>query len=104
MAGVRKTPVRGGKFQGYYKDSNGQRKVFNGTRDRGETLAMARKLEDDHRQVALHYRPAQSSSDKAKSRPIADVVAEYIAWGKAQGGKEGRPWAEEHVTKREDYL
>lgn len=104
MAGIRGKPRSNGKYQGWYVDSNGKRKFFIGTRNRAETLRIAQKIEDDHRQVRLGYRPPSSPADKYKSRPFAEVVAEYISWGESQGGRGGRPWATEHARKRRDNL
>jgi hypothetical protein len=49
MAGARKRTNRSGKFQGWFVDATGKRKFFTLTHDKGETLAMARKLEDVRR-------------------------------------------------------
>ena len=77
---------------------------FTGTHKRDETRRIAERLEDDHRQIALGYRPAPKSSDKARARLFSDAIGEYLAWGKAQGGIGGRPWAEEHAAKRKNGL
>lgn len=112
MAGVRKKPRGNGKFQGYYSEFERvgvkvvpTRKVyFTGVHDRAETKRIAKRLEDDQRQIALGYRPALKSSDKARHRPFSEATAEYLAWGRAQGGVKGRPWATEHADKRESGL
>jgi len=104
MAGVRSTAQANGKFQGWYKDAQGRRIFFTGTHDRKETLRIARKLEDDHRQVKLGYRDPTKSYQKSKSRLYSDVTAEYMEWGRAQGGIGGRAWSFHHARKREFYL
>jgi hypothetical protein len=104
MAGARRKPSPGGKYQGWYIDTSGKQKFFTGARSRAETLRMAKRLEDEHRQVRLGYRPARSSADKHKARPIAEVCAEYMAWGESQGGRGGRPWAKLHADKRRKHL
>ena len=104
MAGVRKKRLPGGKFQGWFTDSIGKRKFFVGTRKRAQTLVMARKIEDDHRQIRLNYRPAPKSYDKAKRRLFSEVSAEYLSWGREQGGIGGRAWSKKHAQKREFYL
>ena len=83
-------------------DWNGYQKFFMGTRNSKETLAMARKFEDDHRQVRLGYRPPPKLSDAY--REFKTVAKEYLDWGKAQGGLGGRPWGEKHAIKREALL
>ncbi len=104
MAGVRKKPKAGGKYQGYYTDFNGKRKFFAGTRNRAETLRMAQKFEDQHRQVRLGYRPASTKADKAKSRPYCELKDEYIAWGETVGGRSSMPWGETHCRMKKSHL
>jgi len=99
MAGVRNEPRANGKYPGWYTDARGRQKHFTGTRSQAETLRMARRLEDDHRQVRLGYRPAPASHDKHRTRPFAEAAAEYRAWGEDQGGRGGRPWSETHAAK-----
>lgn len=105
MAGVRNKP-RGkvGKYQGWFIDSTGDTRYFTGTRDRSETKRMAMRLEDDHRQVRLGYRPAASSADRHRIRPVAEAVVEYLAWGESQGGRNGHPWGDTHARNRRAQL
>ena len=93
MAGTRKKPNKTGKFQAWYLDMNGHRVFFTGTHDRRETLRIAERLEDEHRQIRLGYREPPKSASKYKARPFTEVKEEYLAWGKAQGGRNGRPWS-----------
>ena len=104
MAGIRKQPHRTGKYQAWYVDMNGQRKFFIGTRDRRETLRMAERLEDEHRQIRLGYREPPKSASKHKARPFAEVKDEYLAWGKAQGGIGGRAWSRKHAYYKRSHL
>ena len=104
MAGVRQKPVPSGKYQGFYVDATGKPKFFTGTRNRAETKRMAEKLEDEHRQVRLGYRPAPTSADKHRKRPCSEVMDEYRAWGEAQGGRGGRPWSDKHAANRRTQL
>ncbi len=92
------------KYRGGFTDLNGKQVLFTGTTSKPETLAMARRFEDEHRQIRLGYRPMPKSYDDAKSRLFSDVAAEYLAWGKAQGGIGGRPWSLKHSQKRHFYL
>jgi len=100
MAGIRKKAQLGGRFQGWFIDFNGKRKFFTGTHSKSDTQRMAERLEDEHRQVRLGYRPAPKSSDKHRARPFGEVAAEYSGWGTAQGGRCGRPWGAQHAKKR----
>jgi integrase len=104
MAGVRKKPIRGGSYQGWFINAMRKRQFFTGTHDRADTLRMAQRLEDEHRQVRLGYRPVRASADRHKARPIQEVMDEYLAWGTAQGGLGGRPWAVSHFKKRQTHL
>lgn len=92
MAGVRRKPQSSGKYQAWFVDMDGQRKFFVGVRSRPETLRMAQRLEDEHRQIRLGYRPPPHPSDRHQTRPLAEVVHEYLAWGQLQGGRRGHPW------------
>jgi integrase len=105
MAGVRKKPrTKGGTFQGWFNDVAGKRRYFSGTRDRAETLRMAQRLEDDHRQVRLGYRPAPTSADRFSQRQFAEARDEYLGWGRAQGGRGGRGWSVIHSRTQETKL
>lgn len=82
MASARKKPNRAGKYQGFFLNMNGQRVFFTGTHDRRETIRMAERLEDEHRQIRLGYREPPKSASKHKARPFAEVKDEYLAWAK----------------------
>jgi len=104
MAGVRKKPKSSGKYQGWFTDYKGDRKFFIGTKRKSETLRMAEKFEDDHRQVRLGYRSIPEKADKYKNKHVTPIIEEYLAWGKAQGGRGGKPWGKVHLRKRTSHL
>jgi integrase len=104
MAGVRSKPQPNGKFVGWYVNMNGRQKFFVGTTDEDGTLVMARRLEDEHRQIRLGYRPAPKSADKHRARPVVEAASEYLEWGRSQGGRGGRPWGKDHSRKRKAHL
>ena len=79
MAGVRNKPLSSGKYRGFFVDMSGKQKLFTGTVSKAETLRMAQRLEDEHRQIRLGYRPAPASADKHRARPFAKAAAEYQA-------------------------
>lgn len=105
MPGVRRLPS--GKLQGWYRDTAGRRCYWT-AEDRGVTKAQVRaivaRLEDEHRQVRLGYRPARTTADRHQARPIGELVDEYLAWGRAQGGLGGRPWGVKHADGRRRLL
>ena len=104
MAGLGKPHKPGGNYRGWYNDMNGKRKFFTGTSNEKETLSMALRLEDDHKQVRLGYRPVPNSAQKHRSRSFAEVAEEYQAWGEAQGGRKGHPWSAQHARQRQSIL
>jgi len=104
MAGVRSKQQANGKFIGWFMDTNGKQKFFAGSRSRSDTLRIAERLEDEHRQVKLGYRPVPKKPDKHKTRPFKEVVSEYLAWGNMNGGRGGRPWDASHAEKRKRLL
>ena len=65
---------------------------------------MMQRLEDDHRQIRLGYRPPPRPSDRHQTRPVVEVVQEYLAWGQLQGGRQGYPWSPTHLRNRQRHL
>jgi integrase len=104
MAGVRRHPQSSGRYQAWFMDMAGKRKYFVGTRSRADTLRMAQRFEDEHRQIRLGYRPPPRPSDRHHTRPVAEVVQEYLAWGQLQGGRRGHPWSPRHFENRQRHL
>jgi len=105
MAFVRSKPhPKSKKYRAGFTDWNGTQKLFTGTTNKAETLAMARRFEDEHRQIRLGYRQAPKSYDEAKRLLFAQVRDEYLAQGRLQGGRGGRPWGAVHARMRESLL
>lgn len=103
MAGVTKRKLKkSGKYRGWFMNADGRQEFFTGTTNPKETLAMARKFEDDHRQVRLGYR--EKPEESSKPWPYKETAKEYLAWGTAQGGHGGRPWSPVHVAMRTRHL
>jgi integrase len=65
-------------------------------------LRMAQRLEDEHRQIRLGYVPPPS--EWREYRTFTEAKVEYLAWGKAQGGRGGRPWGPTHLRNRTSQL
>ena len=103
MAGVR-TKKQSGKYQAWFYDYRGKRTWFAGSARKKETLEIAQRLEDEHKQIRLGYRPVPSSAYKHVHKPFLETVKEYMTWGKLQGGRGGRPWGKEHAFKKERHL
>ena len=104
MPGVRSPRKDGGKFIGWYFDSRKNRKHFSGTHDRDETLAMARTLEDRHTQVRLGVRRPRSKAERSRDLAFDTLLADYMAWGCAKGGRGGRPWSADYTKLRRRQL
>jgi len=104
MAGVRKKPKKSGKFQAWFFDFTGKRKFFTGTQRKSETLKIAQRLEDEHKQIRLGYKPVPKSAQKHRNKPFEEAAAEYVAWGRMQGGRRGGPWGKVHSDKKERHL
>ena len=106
MAGARKRKNRNGKprrnFEGWYRDWRGDRKFFTGTPSKKETLAMATKLEEEHRRIRLGYAPQPAAAGEELS--FGEAVEEYLAWCNMQGGRGGHPWGKGHARMRTKYL
>ena len=104
MPGVRRKPSGSGRYQGFFLDEAGKKRYFMGSQSKQESLRIARKLEDDARQVRLGYREPRQTHFKYRNRSFAETVTEYLDWGKAQGGRKGRPWSAFHTGRKERDL
>lgn len=106
MPGLRRTKDRHGrlhpKFRFWFTDWQGVRQWRTGTTNRAETLAIAQRLEDEHRQIRLGYRPPPRLSDQ--EHDFDEIVDEYLSWGRSHGGRGGRPWGGTHERMRTSLL
>jgi hypothetical protein len=91
-------------MQSFFIDETGKKRYFTGSTKRSETLHIARKLEDDCRQVKLGYRKPRQTHVKYRDRPFMETVNEYLGWGRCQGGRKNRPWSEFHAGREERHL
>ena len=106
MAGVRKTQDRDGrphrKWRFWFTDWQGKRQWKTGTASKAKTLTMAQRLEDEHRQIRLGYRPPPRRA--ARKFPFDEIKTEYLDWGGSQGGRSGKPWGDTHARMRTTFL
>jgi len=94
------TPHPRWRFQ--YRDRNGQKVKGTGYSSRRDTERLATRLEAEESAIKNGYRDASRCTDSgSRYRTMAD---EYLAWGDAQGGRGGRPWAERHSMSRHRHL
>lgn len=85
-------------------DYQGRRKTVTLSTDKREAQKQADLLEAREREIKTGLRPVPTPPDMNAIRPFADVTAEYLAWGKAQGGKRGMPWNHTHALMKERHL
>jgi integrase len=106
MAGVYVKTSKKGKplerWRFWFVDWQGKRRWQTGTTSRAETLRVAQRLEDEHHQIRLGYRPPPKKSDRKLL--FDDVSQEFLAWGNSQGGRGGKPWSSIHARMRKRFL
>ncbi len=88
------------RFQ--FTDWKGRRRTASGTTSRPETERQAVRVQARHDGIRRGEIPPPKESDKP--RPFGDVIAEYMAWGRVQGGRGGRPWSPVHLRAKERHL
>ena len=101
--GVKRKPTKGGLYQAYFTDYTGKLRYFT-TLTRSEGKLEAKRLEAEHRLIRQGIRPVPSSAGKHRCTPFPDATEEYLAWGKSQGSKKGRPWSPKHAHNRATQL
>lgn len=109
MASVFKTrSKKTGKLHPYwrfrYRGSTGKWESGTGWTDRKQTLQHANKLEADARAIRKGEIAGPESWLKHRNKPITEVVKEYMAAGRMNGGRGGRPWEEQNAGLKERYL
>ena len=104
MAWVSSKPLSSGRYRAGFTDHNGKRRTFVGVPSRTATRQAVEARELEEREISLGLRAAPGEAARHAERPIAEVVEEYLDFGKSQGGKHGRPWARSHARGRAAYL
>jgi len=106
MAGVYRTKDKHGKrhprWRFWYLDWKRRRRHGTGTGNRRETLAIAFRIEEEHRRIFFGFKPLPGKSDEAQS--FNDISEQYLSWGNSQGGRGGRPWSAAHARMRQQCL
>ncbi len=87
-----------GPWRYRFKGADG--KTVNGTGwdDLARTKRHVGPLEDAARDARMGGKP--TAEINARTMPIAEVIAAYLAWGAARGGRGGRPWDDFHHKGR----
>jgi site-specific recombinase XerC len=85
-----------------FSDHFGRLRKGTGTSSKKETIALAERREAFEKEIRDGVRKAPKVSDKAHD--YEDLVSQYIAWGKTQGGRGGFGWSKLHGENRRRYL
>jgi integrase len=108
MASVFKRKKRNGKSRDVwsykYRATDGSWVYGMGWPDKQKTLDHARQIEGEHRAIRKGEKDAAPSWQRNRNKPIAEVIKEFLQWGRAQGGRGGRPWDSHHAKNKEHYL
>ena len=88
------------RFQ--FTDWRGKRRTATGTTSESDTRKLALAVQSEQDAIRRGWKPAPKPSDRP--RPIGEVIDEYLAWGRTQGGRGGRPWGATHQRMRKTHL
>jgi len=88
------------RFQ--YWDHTGRRRSGTGTASRRETEQMAQRRQAFEHEIKAGVRRKPCKSEQGMTWEAA--ANEYLAWGAAQGGHGGRPWAPLYAKKTKTQL
>ena len=97
MAGVASRRYADGCHRVWYIDRTKKQIFAKGTCNRRESLQWAKTLEAQQRGFYLGIFPEPSAAEVHRHDPIDEVIAEYSAWGGAQGGLNHGPWSTTHA-------
>lgn len=97
-------PVYNAHWHSRITDHNGRRLYLTLSTNKAQAQREADMIENREREIRLGLRPPASKSEKAMKRAITDVLGEYFAWGNAQGGRKGNPWAPSHFRNKQTIL
>jgi len=92
------------KWRFQFTDWKGNRHTGTGYTGRKATERLAAKIEAEHDAIRRGLMPPPVEVGKYRHHPVAEVVADYLAWGRSRGGRGGRPWSPTHERKRARLL
>jgi len=104
MSGVRNKPQKSGRYQAWFINYKGKSQFFIGMKSKSKTRKHAEKLESEHREIRLGFRPFPKPESERRNLAFREVADEYLEWGKAQGGRNGRSWGKTHAKERKSKL
>ncbi len=79
-----------------YVDATGKRIQRKGWPSEAKTKKHSDSVEADARAIRTGEKEAPSAWSVKRNTPIESVVAEYLGWGKLQGGRLHRGWDDQH--------
>jgi integrase len=92
------------RFRFRYIGPDGKPKVGTGFTDKNETRRLALQLVLEADEIRRGIRKPPQPSDTEGLKPIRKHIEAYLAWGKIQGGKRGRPWASRYGQLKDAAL
>ena len=108
MAYVFRTKDKDGKYHDcwrfQYTDWTGKRRTATGYTSKTETEKLAASKQREQDEIRRGYREPPQTSHRHKTKPVAEIVAKYLEWGRREGGRGGRPWSRKHGQNRERHL
>lgn len=97
-------PIRHPKWRVTLLDHKGRRKTYTLSTNKLQSQKQADLLELREREIRNGVRSAPEPEGGGEKRSFNDVLGEYMAWGRCQGGRNGLPWDDEHAVKKEREL
>ena len=108
MAYVFQTRGKNGKaharWRFQYTDYVGHRRTATGTTSKIGTVRLAERVQAENDAIRKGLQPVPTTAAKNGTRPLTEVMDEYLAWGESQGGRGGRPWGPGHARMRRSIL
>src|SRR5437867_2715362 len=106
MPYVFQTKDRNGKphprYRFQYTDWEKRRRTALGTTGRSSTEKLALHVQTEQDAIRRGWKPAPKPSDTP--RAAGSVIAEYLDWGRSQGGRGGHAWGVTHARMRKAHL
>lgn len=87
-----------------FKDRTGRWRSGKGWRDRRKTENHARDVEAEERAIFTGQKEAPTAFMENRCTPITELINAYLAWGRVQGGRGGRPWDDQNAALKETCL
>ena len=87
-----------------YVNAEGKRVEGIGWTDAKKTRNHALDVESEARAIRTGQKAAPPAWLQNRNKSISEVVAAYLEWGRASGGKGGRPWSKHNGKDKGTYL